>query len=267
MSRSIKRSKTTTDIYHIVHFESDDSIYVFFKKCNFNCRGCIKEKSPWDSHIPDKHIKKLQNAGKLETLDLDGLKKIIDSKKPQKAVLGGGEPTVDENISNIVRILNENDTRTVLLSNGYFLDEEFSRKLISSGLKEACISIKSIDEAMHRNYTSMDNKRVLNNFKTLNDERITLRSESVLIPGLIGTNEIESVADFVSSVNPKIPFRIDPFKEVPSLDYRSPSTEEMKEAQARAEDHLESVSYLNPDAPTTGEVSVLYPNLQEEGKP
>lgn len=263
MNKQRKDNDSSTDIYHIVKFTEDSSIYIFFKNCNLSCRGCIKKNTPWDSHISNEDRKKLPKLKDVETLDLERLKAMINPMKIKRAVLGGGEPTVDPNIHRIIHILNKEGIYPILLTNAYDLEEKFTDKLVKYGLKEICISMKSIDEKVHKKHTSVPNERILKNFKLLTNKRIKIRAESVLIPGLVGTEEIERIAEFISRIDPKIPLRIDPFKEVPSLDYPTPSQAKIREALAKAEKHLENVHYVNPKASASGKVSILYPNVQK----
>lgn len=248
-----------TNIYHIVFFTRDNSIYAFFKGCNFRCKGCILKLSPWDIHLPAAARSRLEGLKGVNALPLKRLGELLSSFEVKKAVLGGGEPTVDKELPSVVKLLNEHGVRSTLLTNGYNLNGEAIDSLRRAGLDEACVSIKAFTKELHVYYTGRRNERVLENFKLLRRSGIKLRAESVLIPNLIGAEEIERIARFVASVDPSIPFRIDGYVSVPTAPWRSAASSEVREAAEASRKHLRNVSWLDGSAQLEGEAINLYP--------
>ncbi|HEX59501.1 MAG TPA: radical SAM protein, partial [Methanomicrobia archaeon] len=145
---SKKRANTgeRTKIYHVVLFDYDRSLYVFFKGCNFACRGCILRSTPWDCHIPEEDARRLSSLDVelLRTLTLSELERIVVATGAERAVLGGGEPTVDPALPRVVELLKGYGVRIVLLTNGHALGEELAARLEAAGLDEVCVSIKAV---------------------------------------------------------------------------------------------------------------------------
>jgi pyruvate-formate lyase-activating enzyme len=250
-----------TNIYHIVYFEEDKSAYIFFKGCNFACKGCILKLSPWDCHLPVNLYLKLQKYSAFQTLSLSELSFIIGELKVERAVLGGAEPTLDKELTNVVGLLRDRGIYTILLTNGYNLDVNMAQRLEEAGLKEVCVSIKAFTDSIHIYYTGASNRRLLENFKRLDRCRMKLRAESVLIPGLVDVDEIERIAKFIASLNPSIPYRIDAYVQVPDTPWPDAPPEKVQEAAETSQKYLENVSYLHADVPVTGKVRVLYPKV------
>ena len=247
-----------TNVYHIVFFDHDRSAYIFFKGCNFACKGCILKVSPWDCHLPAGVRMRLEGRG-LKTLSVDEFASLIGRLDVRMAVLGGGEPTVDPALTTLVRILSGQGVYTVLLSNGHNLDTHVVKALEDAGLNEVCVSIKAFTPSIHLYYTGMSNRRVLENFRLLASSRLRLRAESVLIPGLVDAGEIECIARFIASVDPSIPFRVDGYLSVPGTPWPSATPREVAAAVEAARQHLRNVSCLYCGMPLSGGVRLVYP--------
>ena len=253
-----------TRIYHIVRFTYDNSLYIFFHGCNFHCLGCILKLSPWDCHLTSEYRRQLESLASVRTLNLNEMQKVIEPLGVRRVVLGGGEPTIDEEIVDIVMWLNSVGIRTILLTNGYALNKDMVEELKVNGLDEVCVSIKAFTDTIHIGYTGRSNENVLNNFKLLYRSGVRLRAESVLIPGLVEANEIERIARFIASMDSSISYRIDGYTSVPGASWRQPSQEEIFKAVRRAEKHLENVCCIYSEMKLRGNVLNVYPPLQEE---
>lgn len=251
-----------TNVYHIVFFTRDKSIYAFFKGCNFRCKGCILKLSPWDIHLPAAARSRLEGLKGVSALSLTRLGELLSSLEVKEAVLGGGEPTVDAELPSILKLLDEHGVRSILLTNGYNLNGRTVDSLRKAGLDEACVSIKAFTKELHVYYTGRPNERVLENFKLLKGSGIGLRAETVLIPKLIEVDEIERIARFVASVDPSIPFRIDGYVSVPTAPWRSAAPSEVREAVEASRKHLKDVSWLDGGVQLGGEAVNLYPTLE-----
>ncbi len=253
-----------TRIYHIVRFNNDNSIYMFFRGCNFRCVGCILKLSPWDCHLADDARHQLQRLPRVKTLSLNEMQRIIEPLDIGRAVLGGGEPTIDAQLMDVIKLLESLNVTTVLLTNGYVLNENRIEELKDAKLDEICVSIKALRDTLHIQYTGKSNQRVLKNFGLLNRSGIQIRAESILIPQLIEEDEIKSIASFIASVDSSIPYRIDGYVPVPGAIWRQPFKEEILEAVKEAKKHLKNVSYIYSGTELKGNVLNIYPPLQHE---
>lgn len=246
-----------------MHFTYDNSLYMFFRGCNFDCAGCILKLSAWDCHLTADIRSQLESLIDVRTLNFNEMQKIIEPLGVDRAVLGGGEPTIDPEIVDIVRWLNSIGVKTILLTNGYALSEDRVRELEANGLNELCMSIKAFTDTIHVRYTGKSNEKVLKNFKLLNKSGIQLRAESVLIPGLIEATEIENIARFIASVDSSIPYRIDGYTPVHGTPWRQPSKHEIFKAVKVARKYLENVSCIYSEMELRGNIHIVYPVLRE----
>lgn len=259
-----------TNIYNITYYTNDNSVYILFKGCNFNCKGCYIKDTVVDYHLPDDVKRRLQRTGNFKLLSLSQFKdtvedvlKIFDVKE---AVLGGEEPTLDAELPYVVNVLTQFGIKTLLTTNGSNLDEKTIEKLEEAGLSSVRVSVKAYDENIHRVYTGQTNKAVLDNFKRFAKSRIKLSAESILIPGLIEYHEIERIAAFIASIDPAIPYRVDGFVPFHNAPWRSPTPEEVVTAANIAKKYLKNVYYLH--CKTSGsekrEVINIYPAIGDD---
>lgn len=219
--------------------------------------------SPWDCHLPNDIQRQLQLVKNIKPLSLSEVKTIIEKLNVKKAVLGGGEPSIDRELPHLIRMFNDLGVKTILLTNGYILDEEFIRRLEDAGLDETCVSIKAYADRLHIFYTGKSNKQVLSNFSLLNNKsRITLRAESILIPKLIDQYEIEKIARFIASVNKSVPYRIDGYMPIPNTQWSRPSPQEVLVAVQMAKKHLENVSCIHSEMEVKGDAINIYPYIK-----
>ena len=234
-----------TKIYNITQYTNDDSIYVLFDGCNFQCKGCIRKESKCDSHLSSDVQGQFKTIEEFRQLSLDEFETIAKRLRVKRATLGGGEPTLDTELPAVVELLEELGIKTLLITNGHILNGKLIERLEEAGLSGAQISIKAHDDYIHRFYTGQTNKSVLENFKILANTRIKLIAESILIPRLVQESEIQRIAEFIASVNPVIPYRIDGFIPLKDTPWKRPSPAEMTRAAQIAKKHLLIVNYLN----------------------
>ncbi len=234
-----------TNIYNITHYTNSNSIYVLFKGCNFQCKGCFIKDTKWDYHLADDVRSNLKTTNDVELLSLSEFETIVKKLNVKRAVLGGEEATVDEELPNVIDLLTGLGIKTLLTTNGHCLNEELIEELEEVGLSGTRMSIKAYNDSIHRVYTGETNKSVLKNFRLLSESRIKPIAESVLIPGLVEQNEIERIAKFIASINPAIPYRVDGFLPSHHAIWRSPSPEEVIRAAQIAQKYLWCVHYLH----------------------
>lgn len=189
-----------------------------FAGCNFNCRGCFSNEK--------------QKGG--STISAELLAKQIPLNK--KVMLAGGEPTLD--IHGLISLLAQLEGREVILStNGYMLDESILENIEGTVVH---IDLKAFDHDLHKWYTGMDNKKVLETIRLLYEYQFDLEVNTVYIPGIVEIDEIQNIARFLSDIG-DIKFKI--IRYVPVGDFsRRPEISEIENAVHAARKYLKNVS-------------------------
>ncbi|XUX01088.1 MAG: radical SAM protein [Dehalogenimonas sp.] len=240
-----KRSLTNptyknTRIYHISYTPETKEVSLFFWGCNFTCKGCLSKKetnnflleenlrlfseNPFrDAPSPERFLSYSEVLRKLEDLDI-------------KAVLfEGQEAGLDPAMPELARWFHQKyQSRNVLCTNGYRLPS-------LEDIDWVQLSIKAINDDLHRDYTGKSNERVLRNFIDLNNSGVRLSVATVLIPDYIESDEIKGVAKFISCVNKDIPYTILPYFKSGDNPWRRPTPDEMDEAAEKARKFLNRV--------------------------
>jgi len=231
-----------TRIYHISYHEALKSAVLFFDGCNFNCRGCLRKSVKFDCHL-DHEIK-----GNPKFLEVEEVLEILSKVELETVIFEGEEPTLDRSLKDICK---EIDAKKILITNGYLMPPK------CFDLVE--VSIKAVTDEIHRFYTGRSNKKVLKNFVKLYERGDKLMVETVLIPNLVDSDEIERIASFVASVDPNIPMRIDAYWPIFDKSWRAPKDEEISKAVKIAKRYLKFVNSLTGTCEIIGNVRSLYP--------
>ncbi len=194
-------------------------------------------------------------------------------KLPGKAMITGGEPTLNRDflIALVSGLRDKGFSEIVLMSNGYELglEDSYASELVDSGLTEAHIDIKAFSDDIHRWYTGQSNKPVLRGVELMHDTGVELLIQTVYMPGIVEANEIEQIAEFLSSIDRGIKYRINPF--APAFAYervsRRPTIEEIEYAYKLASRHLDNVIISRscyrefPTPPSQETWITVYPDL------
>ena len=220
------------NVYHITYAPKTKTANIHFHGCNFNCLGCIRKKTVYDVHV------KTKPKGKIRYLSLDEVLRILNRLSAKRAILMGGEPTVDPELPILTKKLHDSGIYSILLTNGHELNE----KLLES-VNNICLSIKAYSDELHRKFTGKSNKNALKNFRKIYSSGVSLSSEGIYIPGLIEVEEIKKIAQFISSIDSEIPYHIDAYIPVNDL-WRAPNPQEIKNTVREARKHLKNVTYL-----------------------
>ncbi len=242
-------------VYHITYAPQASEVCLYFDgKCNFSCRGCISKFYPWDCHL-DEVLTQKRNKG----LSRKSVPLYLKPLSFKKVIFLGSEPSADSDFLPLTGILKkEFSSYNILITNGF----KYVRDKV---IDEVCISIKAVSKDIFKNFTGRDNpEQVLKNFKKYADiPTLKLRAESIFIPGYIDKEEIEKIAQFIASIDPKIAYRIDAY--IPTDRYskttdrfRAPDKREMSEAKIAAEKYLKNVSTLQYQVKTKFKVKRVY---------
>lgn len=106
-------------------------------RCNFKCRICDFWKTPHDA-AEELTIEDIRLIGR----QLRRLGTLIVS-------LAGGEPLIRRDIYDIITTLNAAGHFPILITNGWYVDEQVAREILSAGLQEISVSVDYADAAKH----------------------------------------------------------------------------------------------------------------------
>ena len=162
---------------------------------------------------------------------------LLQKVRPESVSILSGDPVSNPDYLRLPKTLKEEiGCKVRLLTNGYMLPD-------LDGLTHVSMSIKAVDDEAHKKYTGKSNKKCLENFKRVYKEGIEISISSVLIPGLLGKDEIERIAKFISTVDKNIPFRIIGYMKVNGLPYRMPDCGELNDTADIARKYLKNVIF------------------------
>jgi pyruvate-formate lyase-activating enzyme len=183
-------------------------------------------------------------------LSLEEVMAHLDGLDICRVIFMGTEPALDSGLPALAGALhNKFHCHITMLTNGL--------KVTSlSNIDEVIFSLKAYSDKLHRDYTGVSNKKILQNFVTIHSLGKKLQAETVLIPDYIDDSEVERVAEFVAGVDKNIPLRIDAYFPVGNNCWRAATKEEVERAAVRARKHLNKVSCLTLDMKRLGEKAV-----------
>jgi len=258
MTREYKKGKVlNTNIYHITYAPEAKSLCLHFWGCNMRCRGCLCQKEIYDCHLEETKGAIFEEGKKpagepTRFLDFHQVLDILKSLDFKQVIFMGMEATLDLELPKLAETLHkEFQSSNILLTNGL-------RLIPMEHIDEVVLSIKAYRDDLHRNYTGVPNKEVLENFVRIHSSGKPLRAESVLIPDYIDSPEIGHIAGFIAGVDKTIPFRIDAYFPAGDNPWRRATPEEVEEAVGVAKKHLLNVSCLKGDEKLKYEVVRIY---------
>jgi len=114
----------------------------------------------------------------------------------------GGEPALHmDYLGEVMRQLKAYNIHIAIQTSGEFDIKEFREKLLPS-INLIFYDIKLFDSQKHREYTGVENEKILDNFASLSDDGIvSIIPRTPLIPGITATEEnLRQIADFIRSV-------------------------------------------------------------------
>jgi pyruvate-formate lyase-activating enzyme len=141
------------------------------------------------------------------------------------------------------------DAYNLLLTNGIKLAD-------MTHVDEVILSIKALDNDIHRDYTGRSNRKILDNLQKMYQMGKKLQIETVIIPGYIDENEVERLAKYIAVIDPEIPFRVDAYFKTPGCPWSNATNEEVERAAELSRKHLTNVSCLTLDMKRIGDKAV-----------
>ncbi len=243
-------SQIQTKIYHITYSKDFRICSLYFWGCNLRCKICLLKKEAYDCHLQENRLRiyepNYRSARPKNFLVLESLFSQLSDLKIDKTFFMGAEPLVDPALPKVLDYLRtEKKSKISLLTNGLKLPP-------LSSLDEIIFSLKAITPKLHKDYTGVDNRRILKNFVTISRfEGIRMYAETVLIPDYVDGVEILQIAEFIASVNRDIPFRIDAYLPIPGLSWKAPDVHQIQSITERVKDILPNTTCFYGDEGTT----------------
>lgn len=179
--------------------------WITLSGCNFRCRGCFSiARDPVGTPMSPEAVTSLAETSARRTYGTDML---------DETMVTGGEPTLaPEYLLRLVRSLRGISKRVSVQTNAFGLVPELTDGLIKAGMDELFVDIKAFDRNTHITYTGVPNDRVLVNvaYACL---RTKMVAYTLLIPGLVESEEICKIAGFLAECRPvDLEYRIAPFR-------------------------------------------------------
>jgi len=248
----VQQVTKVTRIYHIAYEPTYESLNIhLWTNCNLKCRCCYANYEINDFGLIDDPVEKIIYKSPVDPpsifLTIDELLERLEGLKVNYVSFLGTEPSLDPMLPEIAKVLKQNfNSYNILLTNGLKLND-------MEHIDQVIVSLKAYSEDLHVEYTGRSNERILSNFVKLHNMDKNLQAETVLIPGYIDCEEIERIARFIASVDPKIPFRIDAYFRVPGKPWSSATRQQVEKAAELSKKYLEKVDYLSLDMKRIGE--------------
>lgn len=252
------------------HPDQGRKCWISLSGCNFDCKACIS--------TAKQGIGRALSVDELIELTLNASEFIWGKDRMvNRIALTGGEPTLDKDyLLNLISKLKENGVINFELStNGDLLDEDLLKEL-SMYYVDILFKpdLKAYDENIHRKYTGKSNANVLKAIELLSNYAPKLHKygpsfivRTVFMPDIVGVEEIEKIAKFVSQIDKDVCYRIQQFSPVHGQNItRRPTLEEMLTVYNIAKKYLDNVivsTYL-PTRPEYNYVEVRADELIDE---
>jgi pyruvate formate lyase activating enzyme len=183
------------------------NLAVFFHACTFNCLFCQN----W--HFREETLRPYTTSAKRLVADVD--------ERTSCICYFGGDPTSQlpfalEASKKALEAMKGKILRICWETNGSMHEGLLDEMILLSLKSGGCIKfdLKAWDENLHIALTGITNKRTIHNFSRVG-EKIGLRpvpplliASTLLVPGYIDEDEIRSLAGFVASISPDIPYSL-----------------------------------------------------------
>jgi pyruvate formate lyase activating enzyme len=183
------------------------NLAVFFQACNFNCLYCQNWHFKTETFRPGK----------------ESIASFISSVDERTSCIChfGGDPTpqlpFSLKASRLALKKKEGEILRICWETNGSMNESLLRRMLDLALSSGgCIKfdLKAWDECLHKALTGVSNRRTLENFSRAGEfigrrkEPPLLIASTLIVPGYIDEQEIRSIAGFVASIDPEIPYSL-----------------------------------------------------------
>ncbi len=246
------RNQQDMKVYHAAYETAYRSLDVhFWTPCNLGCRACYTRYERLDFGLFDDPIAHIAGQppqpppGRF--FSLQEVASALEPLNIERAIFMGTEPALDPEMPLLAAHLHRRfSAYNVMLTNAVHLAD-------LSDVDEVIVSLKTVNPALHRDYTGRDNTVIMSNFASLYRSGKKLQAETVLIPGYIDAGEVETTARFIAALSPEITLRIDAYFPVGDNPWPAAGRQEVEEAARLARRHLAKVNCLTLDLRREGE--------------
>ena len=238
-------SRGLTNVYHITYEPSYHVLGLHFWGCNLDCRGCYKNYDIYDLSLGEKSLDQLAQSQKAEPptsfLTVDEVMAKIAGLEVKRAIFMGKEAALDPLMPALAAAVHgDTSSFNILLSNGLKLAD-------LDHIDEVTFSFKAFSDEVHRQYTGISNRQILENFKAIYKSGKQLQAEIAFIPDLVENEQIEALARFIASIDKNLLFRITSYFAVPGAPWLSASRRDVERAASLAEKYLNNVTFVTAD--------------------
>ena len=155
------------------------------QRCNSFCKICFMNSGPFVSREFD--------------LSIDEIKSVLRKVgKGKRIVLMGGEPTIREDLPEIIKLIRKSGNYPILYTNGLKLaDISYVKKLKKAGLKQVIITLDGFDPKVTETLRGNKNENLLKilALKNLEAERILTFISTTIAKG-INEKEIKNILNY-----------------------------------------------------------------------
>lgn len=169
-------------------------------------------------------------------LTVEEQKEALRRVHPGKVYFMGGEPTVAAELEEMVSFAKRE------LGAETKLGHTNGSRLPIPDLDGANVGVKAWSEELHLNITGRPKSLIFNNFRNAFESGMKMSANMILIPGLVGLDEMEPFVRFLAGLDPNIPFHINGYIPIPGQPWKRPTAAEMDEARQMAESYLANVN-------------------------
>lgn len=210
--------------------------------CNFDCRGCFA--------IAKEEVGRELSVEELINLMVKACL-FLYGEVAKEVQITGGEPTTNKcYLISLIKNLKELSVERISIStNGYLLDESLIEELKSLGVHHIKLDLKAYTEKVHASYTGRSNACVLKALKLLHYYNLNFYVRTIFTPEIIGFEEIEKTARFLSEVDKTISYKIYQFapEQLDNKVSKSPTHKEMWKAYSLAKRYLDNVEFYTTE--------------------
>lgn len=183
--------------------ESGYNLAFFFYGCSFDCFYC-----------QNMEHKFLDRASNITEEELVG--KALESRVRCVCFFGGSpEPQISFALHSAERIFQEGGAEKHICwewnGSGVLNTVKRAAELSKKSGGTVKFDLKAFDPKLHHALCGIDNARTLRNFKLLAEmfpEDDTITATTLLVPYYVDRREVEAIASFIASINPRIPYSL-----------------------------------------------------------
>jgi pyruvate formate lyase activating enzyme len=199
--------------------------------CTFKCPICSYKLRSGANGIPGKAYTKPERF-----LAVAEMKEALESIEVDKVNFMGGEPSIALELPEMLEFVKKS------LSARAFLGHTNGSGIPMKNLDGANVGLKAWDEKVHLEYTGKPKKYIFEKFARSFDSGMELKANVVYVPGLVDLDQVEAIAEWISSLSRDIPFHIMCYIPVPGQPYPRPTLKQMNVAVKACQKHLDNVN-------------------------